>query len=1325
MKTLFFFCTVAFAAFGEQAPGNPQPTARLELNDGWRFSRAEELAQMREFSIPAILDMLDGMRRDLLEVPQASAVRQGYRPGENHPFLKPGFSDSKWEKCRVPHDAGIGFSFSHDLPPFDGYMPGSGVVWYRYHFTNCNSRISLPDGRILAAGRGMRLLFDCDGAMAFPLVWLNGRFVGGWPNGYMPFCLDLTDFLKPDGENVLAVRTYRPEDYARWHTGVGLTRRCWFVACAEDHLIRDSVAITTPEVSEREATVRVTYEMSKSGRREKTFTVANPRLWDVDDPYLYELELEGETFRYGIRTIEWTADDGFRLNGRRVQLKGFCYHQDLCSLGSVANRTAIRRRLEKGRQLGMNAVRMSHYPHARDWYELCDEMGILVMDELTDAWGLPKLFNDYHRLFPRWHERDLRAMIWRHRNHPSIVIWSLGNEIWESRTGSRNWPIYQKNGVEMNRIAHQEDATRPTTTANDNAEVWRSPLAQFQDVWGFNYRAKDYAEYHRLYPNRPVVGTETMCTQASRGEYQFHAEFRNPGEWGLPKPGRCYVDNRSNAYGFHTICAAEYEWAKQDENPYVAGGFSWTAFDYFGSPAVMVLRNRKPYLTDPVQQAQAEADVRRHGRARVGIHSCPTGVFDLAGQMKDEAFLYLARWRPEVPTVHILPHWNWDVTPSVERAPWSAKEGPVVLPNRIGRVTPVHVYSSGDEVELFVNGVSQGRKGRAKGLQRFCFDDVRYEPGEVRAVSYRKGVKWCEEAVRTTGPAARLDLVPERAEIVADGEDVGYVTVIVRDAAGDEVRNAKIPVEAEVLGAGEFYAMENGDETDFSWLMDRSRKTFNGRLSVLVKPREPGEIVVKVRSPGLPEATCRVRSAAPSISNPQPTTRRLAPSARCFIDERGKPFIPIGVNLCACRADAQLMGGRAEDRLLARRATYRRWMEEFAANGGNYIRIWLGADFFEVMPKTAGEYDPVATETLCRVVKDAERLGIRIKFTLESFRSTFPKDEMARQPFFNRALYAPYVKSMHEFFNSDECYQIYLGKAKYLKSLGLGESPAVVCWELWNEISATAPISSYAGWSDRMLADLQKLFPRQMVTQNLGSYSGPAGFLSYDQMATVDRNAFMQIHRYLDPGAQFDVCRGPMDVLCADSIREMFRRRADRPAVLAEVGAVRANHTGPSDLYAKDKQGMLLHDMLFAPFFAGSAGCGQAWHWDCYIDRNRLWHHFRRFARAIEGLDPIDERFRPFYTETDNLRIYGLRGRKTTVLWCRDKRNTWESELVRGEAPRTISGERLPFQKDYACYLPWKDETRECKGPVLPDFERSIVVRFPTGADWELFVEQH
>ena len=816
---------------------------RIELNDGWLTTSEESLVASREFSIPMILNALDGQRRDLVQQSVLLEVAVAREPGLDNPYLQAGFEPKDWEEVRVPHDGGIEHAFSSDLAPLDAFLPSVGTRWYRYAFSVTNGCVRTADGKSLPWREGDVLSFDCDGAMSFPILWLNGHFAGGWPNGYMPWRVDLTPFVKP-GKNVIFIRTHRPANFARWHVGNGLTRRCYLERATADHVVPDSVFITTPVVTPTQAVVRVSYAMSRSGTREKTFVIKNPHLWDVDDPHLYAVDVEGVRHRYGIRSIKWTADDGFHLNGRRVQLRGLCFHQELGSLGAVANRTAIRRRLEKAKALGMNAMRMSHYPHASDWYELCDEMGILVMDELTDAWSLPKLYSDYSLLFPRWHERDLRTMIRRHRNHPCVVLWSVGNEIWESRSGEHNWPLFRKNGEVLNAIAHQEDPTRPTTCACDNQDIWKSPCAQFADVYGFNYKPTCYADYRKKWPDRPVVGTETMCTQTTRGEYDF--QFVGADDWGdgLPGPGQWYVNFHSTSYGLCTIRVADREWTEQDANPYVAGSFAWTAFDYLGSPGAMISRNVMPNYTDPAWQAQALADKKRYGRIRGGIHSCPTGLFDLAGLVKDEAYLYLARWKPDVPTVHILPHWNW--------------------PDRVGKVTPVYVYSSGDEVELFVNGVSQGRKRKEKGLWRFRFNDVVYQPGEVRAVAYCEGISWAEEVVKTAGEPARLELIPERSAIVADGEDVGYVTLRVVDKDGNFCPTAKFPVEVSVSGAGRFLSIENGDETDFSWFRDPERKTFNGLLSILVRatPNQGDDLIVTVKSSTCATVSCRMKVIA-------------------------------------------------------------------------------------------------------------------------------------------------------------------------------------------------------------------------------------------------------------------------------------------------------------------------------------------------------------------------------------------------------------------------------------------------------------------------------
>jgi len=445
---------------------------------------------------------------------------------------------------------------------------------------------------------------------------------------------------------------------------------------------------------------------------------------------------------------------------------------------------------------------------------------------------------------------------------------------------------------------------------------------------------------------------------------------------------------------------------------------------------------------------------------------------------------------------------------------------------------------------------------------------------------------------------------------------------------------------------------------------------------------------------------------------------------RYFETSDGKVWIPVGCNICFDRLyDGKVHGHEAV------RANFDRWLRAFAANGGNCIRLWAGHASLEVMPDVAGVYDPERTKTIKFIISLCEELGIKVKITFESFRSCMSKQvcgAMANpkgcnfnyHATFNRHIYAPYAKNLPEFFKSEKCREFYLGKARYLKDLGFGDSPAVYCWELWNEINCAGTIAEYSEWCAWALAELKKMFPRQMVVNNLGSFSDVGAYQMYDELATEKDNDFMQIHRYLDAGASLDVCRGPMDVVSASAVREMLDRRPDRPAVVAEIGAVQANHAGPFPYYQHDRHGTLLHDAVFAAFFAGSAGAGQFWHWDHqYIDANNLWWQFRRFANAIEGLDPVKEGFRPFYTESRRLRMYGLRGKTTAIVWCRDKRNSWDSELVFGNRPEIACDQNVPFRScKMECYLPWEDRRVTVDAPRLPPFTRSIVVRVPGDA---------
>ena len=438
---------------------------------------------------------------------------------------------------------------------------------------------------------------------------------------------------------------------------------------------------------------------------------------------------------------------------------------------------------------------------------------------------------------------------------------------------------------------------------------------------------------------------------------------------------------------------------------------------------------------------------------------------------------------------------------------------------------------------------------------------------------------------------------------------------------------------------------------------------------------------------------------------------------RYFADESGKTWIPVGCNICFFRDSER----SSEETVWS---AYQEWLTSFASAGGNYVRIWLGVPFLDVMPRKAGEYDESVTARIRRIIGLCEKLGIRIKFTFEHFRHiTSTKAEAESFPGvvrFDKPIYGDLVKSMSEYFASRECRKIYLDRARYFAEQGFGDSPAVIAWELWNEINCTAQMNVVAEWSDSMIAELQKIFPKQLIVQNIGSFSGPTGYQLYDYLAQVKGNGWLQAHRYLDPGAEIEICTGPMDVLCADVIRELRERNRNIPVILAEVGAVEARHSRYSHLYEGDTEGTLLHDGIFAPFFSGSAGCGQFWHWDhLYIHKHRLWHHFAKFSEAVKGLDPAAEHFQPFHTSTERTRVYGLTGEKTVIFWVRDKASSWQSELEDGKPAETISGERLKVygeDQECDCYLPWENRhvmTRLKNGICeFPDFRRSLVVRF-------------
>ncbi len=442
---------------------------------------------------------------------------------------------------------------------------------------------------------------------------------------------------------------------------------------------------------------------------------------------------------------------------------------------------------------------------------------------------------------------------------------------------------------------------------------------------------------------------------------------------------------------------------------------------------------------------------------------------------------------------------------------------------------------------------------------------------------------------------------------------------------------------------------------------------------------------------------------------------------RYFELSNGEPFLPIGMNICWPRFD------RDEQQALA---TLERRFEKLSAGGGNFVRIWISHPFYNVEHRRSGEYDTEKLGRVQAVLALARKHGIRVKLCLEHFRTLEEQPvKFAGSVTFGNPLHhvergGP-AKTMTEFFQGERSRAQFKQKIRWLGAR-IGNDPTVFAWELWNEINAVRG-TGWLPWTEEMLAELHATFPQNMAVQNLGSLDRKQSLSYYRQITQLPGNDFAQVHRYLDTGAAWDVCHGPMDVLAADAVRQLAAFRLAKPILLAECGAVEPRHSGPFKLYEKDREGILLHDLMFAPFFAGSAGCGQSWHWYHYVDKHNLWYHFGRFAEAVRGIDPSHERFRPLMIDHPRLRVYALKGNRTTLLWCRDKQSDWRTELAEGRPAEAVRGAVIsladlslaPVQAADA-YDPWRDERTALAinaGKVaLPRFTRSIVVRLRRSA---------
>lgn len=807
----------------------------VSLNEGWTFAR---------YGLQA-----DGTLRE-----------------EPEGMYATGWDDSSWRKLDVPHDFAIEGPFRMDLSGNTGRLPYQGIGWYRKSFV------------LDSTDADKRIYVDFDGVMAYAQVWLNGQYVGGWPYGYNSFRLDLTPYVRTGGENLLAVRTDTEKWESRWYPGAGIYRNVWLVktgqvqvkhwsarmrtACltestarldlsleVENHLDKDVEAVVKGEVYELDSTdcfgrrvLRLpAQEVRLSARSAQAVKLEDElddyKRWDIGSPNRYVARLTvsvgGQvTDRYdvpfGIRETEFSRQ-GFFLNGRKVALQGVCLHHDLGALGAAFNLSAQERQLRIMQEMGCNAIRTSHNPPAPELLDLADKMGLLVMDEAFDAWARGKRTWDYNKLYNEWHEKDLQAMVRRDWNHPSVIIWSIGNEVMEQRD------------VEMTRhlagIVRELDDTRPVTAGYNNPNGGRdSNAARELDLMGVNYFFGQQARWDEdeRYKDMPTVGTETSSCVSTRGVYFMGDTLRKNfqiSSYDLDSPG----------WG----CSPDRQFATNARFPHLLGEFVWTGFDYLGEPTPYNSDNTNllNFRTDPSKQEELKKKLEELARIQPPSRSSYFGIVDLAGFPKDRYYLYQSHWRTELPMAHILPHWNW--------------------PDRIGQVVPVHVYTSGTEAELFVNGKSWGRRSKREGQDfRLVWDSVVYQPGSVRVVAYKNGQKWAEDEVQTTGEARKIRLEADRNSLDAGSRELAFVTVRLTDEEGRTVPTACCPLKFEVEGAGELVATDNGDPISFTPFQSAEREAFNGLALAIVRARKgaAGEIRVRVSGEGLEPAVLQLEA---------------------------------------------------------------------------------------------------------------------------------------------------------------------------------------------------------------------------------------------------------------------------------------------------------------------------------------------------------------------------------------------------------------------------------------------------------------------------------
>ena len=777
-----------------------------------------------------------------------------FTKGEVSNAEMPAFNDAKWETVDIPHDWAIfgPFDKNNDLQNVavtqnfetqaslktgrTGGLPYVGIGWYRTTFH------STP-------GKQTTLIFD--GAMSEARVFVNGKEACFWPCGYNSFYCDVTSLVNEDGKNnTLAVRLENRPQSSRWYPGAGLYRNVHVVTTEKIHVPVWGTQITTPYVKDEYASVCLRTTILNAGKTELTvvtdiidadgqvvstktnkgvinhgqpftqnFIVERPKLWSPETPVLYKAVSKiysGDTLldtystRFGIRTIEYIADKGFYLNGKRRKFQGVCNHHDLGPLGAAINVAALRHQLTLLKEMGCDAIRTSHNMPAPELVELCDEMGFMMMLEPFDEWDIAKCDNGYHRFFNEWAEKDMVNMLRQYRNNPCVVMWSIGNEV------PTQWsPEGYKVAKFLQDICHREDPTRPVTCGMDQVKsVLANGFAAMLDIPGLNYRAHLYDEAYERLPQNIILGSETSSTVSSRGVYKFPVER---------KAGAMYDDHQSSSYDLE-YCnwsnIPDIDFARAEDHEWTIGQFVWTGFDYLGEPS--------PYDTNAWPN-----------------HSSMFGIIDLASIPKDRYYLYRSVWNKEAETLHILPHWNWE--------------------GREGEKIPVFVYTNYPSAELFINGKSYGRQtkhknGTVENRYRLMWHDAVYQPGEVRVVAYdEQGNPVAEKTIRTAGKPHHIELVTDRSSLQADGKDLAYVTLRIVDKNGNLCPNDGRLVSFKVKGAGKYRASANGDPTCLDLFHKPEMHAFGGMLTVIVQSGEKtGEIELQATAKGIKTGTIRI-----------------------------------------------------------------------------------------------------------------------------------------------------------------------------------------------------------------------------------------------------------------------------------------------------------------------------------------------------------------------------------------------------------------------------------------------------------------------------------